>query len=1025
MKKHCFAWSRGRALEMKVLVGVSILALAFAGMVAAEVSKPVKPALLETYGKLPLSFEANDGQADPQVKFLSRGRGYTLFLTSTETVLVLREGASARNVGGGLPAAKRERGKALSGTVLRMTFVKANPAPAVAGVGELPGKSNYFVGNDPKKWRVNVPTYAKVRYQDLYPGIDLVYYGNQRQLEYDFVVSPGADPKAITLAFDGVDGAAIDGLGDLVLRADGSEVRLRKPVVYQEHDDRRAVIPTRYVLKAERQVAFEVAAYDATKPLIIDPVLAYSTYLGGSADDQGLAIAVDAQGNAYVTGDTGSADFLQGDPFPTTSGAFRTTPAGIFVTKLNADGSALLYSSYLGAAGSDFVSGIAVDAAGNAYVTGFTDSGNAFRLDAPFPTTPNAFQEIPGGSGDAFVTKLNATGSALIYSTFLGGGGSDDGFAIAVDPNCSINCSAYVTGETFSPNFPTTAGAFQTDLRGSEDAFVTKLDPTGSTLVYSTYLGGSLGGSGGDFEEGFAIAVDAAGSAYVTGSTNSRNFPTTPGAFQTIFGGCGTCDFPSADAFVTKLNATGTALVYSTFLGGSDEDLGFGIAVDSNGSAYVTGATASGNFPTTPGAFQTSFGGTFDAFVTKLNATGSALGYSTYLGSSGDDFGAGIAVDAAGNTYVTGATESADFPVTVGAFQPGFGGNFDAFVTKLDTTKTGSDSLVYSTFLGGTGLDDGFAIAVDAAGNAYVTGDTNSPDFPTTLGAFQTTLSPSLTEGFERDAFVAKLAEINTPVGSPVLVKPVDLATGKTPVTLTFPTVTRAGVTGLVTSRTGPPPPAGFKPGSPPTYFDITTTAAFSASASVCINYTGITFSAFNTTAGLLRLMHFAGTGFVDVTTSLDTTAAVICGLVNSFSPFAIFEPEIQIQPFAAFHAGVEIEDERDEREFKVKGTFTLGAGSDGIHPLTEDVTLQVGAFTATIPKGSFRRHGHDTFKFEGVAGGARLEVKIQARGGNRFEFKAEGKGADLTGTTSPVVVTLTIGNDGGNTIRVKAKRDD
>src|SRR5207249_23529 len=635
-----------------------------------------------------------------------------------------------------------------------------------------------------------------------------------------------------------------DGLGDLVLRADRSEVRLRKPVVYQDHDGQRAVIPTRYVLKAERQVAFEVAAYDATKPLIIDPVLAYSTYLGGSADDQGLAIAVDAQGNAYVTGDTGSADFLQGDPFPTTSGAFRTTPAGIFVTKLNADGSALLYSSYLGAAGSDFVSGIAVDAAGNAYVTGFTDSGNAFRLDAPFPTTPNAFQKIPGGSGDAFVTKLNATGSALIYSTFLGGDGSDDGFAIAVDPNCSINCSAYVTGATFSPNFPTTAGAFQTDLRGSEDAFVTKLDPTGSTLVYSTYLGGSLGGSGGDFEEGFAIAVDAAGSAYVTGSTNSRNFPTTPGAFQTIFGGCGTCDFPSADAFVTKLNATGTALVYSTF-----------------------------------------------------------------LGSSGDDFGVGIAVDAAGNTYVTGATESADFPVTVGAFQPGFGGNFDAFVTKLDTTKTGSDSLVYSTFLGGTGLDDGFAIAVDAAGNAYVTGDTNSPDFPTTLGAFQTTLSPSLTEGFERDAFVAKLAEINTPVGSPVLVKPVDLATGKTPVTLTFPTVTRAGVTGLVTSRTGPPPPAGFKPGSPPTYFDITTTAAFSASASVCINYTGITFSAFNTTAGLLRLMHFAGTGFVDVTTSLDTTAAVICGLVNSFSPFAIFEPEIQIQPFAAFHAGVEIED--------------------------------------------------------------------------------------------------------------------
>src|SRR5438876_8688074 len=342
MKKHCFAWSRGRALEMKVLVGVSILALAFAGMVAAEVSKPVKPALLETYGKLPLSFEANDGQADPQVKFLSRGRGYTLFLTSTEAVLVLREGESVRSVAGGPPPAKREKGKALRGTVLRMRFVGANPVPAVAGVGELPGKSSYFVGNDPKKWRTNVPTYAKVEYRDVYPGVNLVYYGNQRQLEHDFVISPGADPKIITLAFEGVDGVAIDALGDLVLRADGGEVRLRKPSVYQDHDGQRAVIPTRYVLKAERQVAFEVAAYDITQPLIIDPVLAYSTLLGGSNDDRGFGIAVDAAGNAYVTGGTGSSDF------PTTAGAFQTTLGGglvAFVTKLDPTGTALVYST--------------------------------------------------------------------------------------------------------------------------------------------------------------------------------------------------------------------------------------------------------------------------------------------------------------------------------------------------------------------------------------------------------------------------------------------------------------------------------------------------------------------------------------------------------------------------------------------------------------------------------------------------------------------------------------------------------
>src|SRR6266705_4073769 len=285
MKKHCFAWSRGRALEMKVLVGVSILALAFAGMVAAEVSKPVKPALLETYGKLPLSFEANYGQADPQVKFLSRGRGYTLFLTSTETVLVLREGASARNVGGGLPAAKRERGKALSGTVLRMTFVKANPAPAVAGVGELPGKSNYFVGNDPKKWRVNVPTYARVRYEDLYPGIDLVYYGNQRQLEYDFVVRPAADPRRIALVFRGAQRLEVDPQGDLVLHTAAGAIRQRKPIIYQEVAGRRVEIRGDYVLGDGQRVGFHVAAYDTSLPLIIDPVLSYSTYLGGSGFD--------------------------------------------------------------------------------------------------------------------------------------------------------------------------------------------------------------------------------------------------------------------------------------------------------------------------------------------------------------------------------------------------------------------------------------------------------------------------------------------------------------------------------------------------------------------------------------------------------------------------------------------------------------------------------------------------------------------------------------------------------------------
>src|SRR5438132_548275 len=466
---------------MKGMILLLALALASgapapATRISPELPQATKPQVLAAYGKLPLSFEANDGQADPQVKFLSRGSGYTLFLTPTEAVLTLTkaDGHAKRRISGEATLVEPEK---RAGTVLRMRLVGANPAPEVAGVGELPGKSNYFLGNDPTKWRTNVSTYAKVEYREVYPGVNLVYYGNQRQLEHDFVVSPGADPKVITLAFEGVDGVAIDALGDLVLRTVGGEVRLRKPVVYQEQNRQRAVIPTRYVLTAEHQVAFEVAAYDATKPLIIDPVLVYSTYLGGSGSDASSGIAVDTQGNAYVTGVTRSSDF------PTTAGAFQTTFGGLinaFVTKLNPTGTALLYSTYLGGFGSNQGFAIAVDTLGNAYVT-----GGAVR---DFPTTLGAFQPaFGGGFFDAFVTKLNPTGTALVYSTFLGGSNDDEGFGIAAD----AAGNAYVTGFTQSSNFPTRAGAFQATFGGVEDTFVTKLDPTGAALVYSTYLGGS------------------------------------------------------------------------------------------------------------------------------------------------------------------------------------------------------------------------------------------------------------------------------------------------------------------------------------------------------------------------------------------------------------------------------------------------------------------------------------------------------------------------------------------------------
>ena len=533
------------------------------------------------YGHLPLSFEANQGQTDPQVKFLSRGQGYNLFLTSTEAVLTLT--SLDRTIGKGSEVEDPRLSNETRQSVLRMGLVGANPAPAISGRDALPGKANYFIGNDPHRWRTNVPTYMKVHYKDVYPGIDLVFYGNQRQLEYDFIVAPGADLTPITFSLDGSDQLTVDAKGDLVLRFGDSDLRLQKPVVYQMVNGFKQPIPGNYRLEDQHHIGFQVAVYDRSKPLIIDPTLAYSTYLGGSGGDQGQSIAVDAAGNAFVTGHTQSVNF------PTTAGRFQTTFGGgsedVFVTKLNPTGSSLVYSTYLGGSGDDFGLGIALDSSTNAYVTGLTASTN-------FPTS-GAFQPALAGSFDAFITKLDSTGSMLIYSSFLGGADLDRGNEIALD---SLT-NAYVTGQTSSTNFPTTLGSFDTTYNGGGDAFVTKINPTGSGLVYSTYLGGS-----GGTDSGQDIVVDAGGNAYVTGSVESSDFPTITGAFQTAHAG-------GTDAFVSKLNATGSGLVYSTFLGGNSLDFGGGIAIDSLMNAYVTGYAASSNFPTTPGTFQPAFSG--------------------------------------------------------------------------------------------------------------------------------------------------------------------------------------------------------------------------------------------------------------------------------------------------------------------------------------------------------------------------------------------------------------------------------
>jgi hypothetical protein len=732
---------KNKALLMVANLFLITILFDYAAAEKAFTSPPaaIKAQMLEEYGKLPISFEANLGQSDEQVKFLARGSGYSLFLTPTEALLVLKQ----RSVG---PPNQ---------TVLRMQLVGANPAPQIAGAEELPGKANYFIGKDPKQWRTNIPTYTKVKYQDIYPGVDVVYYGNQRQLEYDLVIAPGVNPNQIQLAFQGADDIKLDPHGDLILHLQGGEVRLLTPHVYQVADGKHQTIGARYVLLASEQerssslhrssisvhhVGIQVAAYDAAKPLIIDPVLSYSTYLGGSGGEGPgnvqMGITVDAAGNAYVTGQTSSVNFPLANPLqPALGSGFGNA----FVAKLNAAGSTLIWSTYLGGNVLDHGHGIALDASGNVYVVGDTRSSN-------FPTTLGAFQTVCGGCsgtiGDIFVAKLNPTGSALLYSTFLGGSNNEEGDGIVVDSAGNV----YVSGGTDSP-FPTTSGAIQPGFGGFTDGIVAKLNPAGggsADLVYSTFLGGS----GREIARG--IVLDSSGNVYVAGFTESTNFPTTPGAFRTT---CPTCGFINADAFVVKLNASGSALLYSTYLGSSGHDDGRSIALDASGAAYVTGRAAASNFPTTPGAFQTTFGGSGDAFVTKLNASGAALVYSTFLGGSGDDTGTGIVLDSANNASITGLTSSTNFPTTSGAIQTTFGGGpYDAFVTKLNASGS---ALAYSTYLGGNGgiSEIGWGITVDGADSAYVIGITDSNNFPTTPGAFQTAFG-----GGSHDAFVAKIA---------------------------------------------------------------------------------------------------------------------------------------------------------------------------------------------------------------------------------------------------------------------------
>lgn len=714
----------------------------------------------------PLDFEPNVGQFRPALRYVAHVPGYALGVSGTGLELEMPAKVQTH----GHPPAKWPRAERL--VRVRMRLAGANPNPRASGMNELPGKANYFLGHDPRAWRTDVPTYARIRMRDVYPGTDLIYYGNQRRLEYDFVVRPGANPSRIRLDFAGASKLRVDASGDLLLETPAGLIRFHKPVVYQDaatgkHTSERVYRQGEWVVRGRISAAFRVGPYDVRKTLVIDPVLSFSTYLGGSTNDKANAIAVDGQGNVYVAGLTYSTDFpVTSDAFQKTCGTTQTPcqpgPAPYildagFVTKLSSDGSKLIYATYLGGSNISEIRALAVDSSGNAYVAGFT-----YATD--FPVTTGAYQtqcQTPVGfqSGicySSFVAKLNSTGSSLVYSTYLDGAAAgspspaDGGDAIAVDSTGD----AYVGGTTSSRNFPTTTGALETNdpAPSVDNGYLSELNPAGTGLVFSTYL------SGGDGSQVAGIALGPQQNVYVTGTTQSVNFPTTPGVYQRG-------SYGAQNTFVSEFAPSGS-LVYSTYLGGTGNSSASAIAVDSAGAAYITGQTDAnaGNFPVTPGAFEQGPYYSKTAVVAKLHADGCALDYASYLNVLQSDNltngGTAIAVDSAGDAYVASKGSQTNLVPPVNPLQPDLGAG--SYLNEFDPTGS---KLLFSTPFGGSAASRINAMAVDSSNNVYVAGNTDSPDFPIvsalqptcadcvpnnntdTTGAFVSKISPAAASG--------------------------------------------------------------------------------------------------------------------------------------------------------------------------------------------------------------------------------------------------------------------------------------
>ena len=782
-------WSRILpAVVWLVIVGAAILGLASRTRPVVATSTAQIPdfapttsrassVVVPSFGHLPLMFEPNQGQTDPSVKFMARGCGYALFLTGDDAVLSLQPAAPFRKQAG-------------AASVIHMKLAGARANSQLRGSGLLPGRSNYLIGNDSSRWQRNVPQYARVRYTEVYPGIDLIYYGKQGELEYDFEVAPGADPNQIQLNLEGSNVRLA--AGDLVLETAGGSIRLQAPRLYQTDGAAQKPVDGRFVLLAEHKVGFELGRYDRSKTLVIDPVLSYSSYLGGTGTETLPGIAVDTGSNFYVAGATNSATF----PGTSTSSYQQTLAAGatsnVFVAKFDPSGATLLFATYLGGSGTDTAAGIAVDVGGNPYLAGTTTSTN-------FPVTQTAFQSAPKTLNvpHAFVTQLDATGSHLVYSTYLSGSGTDTASGMTLDNKDFV----YVIGITSSSDFPTapSAGTLQTKLQGANAFFIAKLETNTSgtnSLPFSSYFGGGNPSNG--TVAGGAIAVDnnAAGSnIYITGGTNyvftgsntttdfpitnaiesCLNTPVAPGATPPT-----TCTPPPGlqptDAFVAKINpgaTTGPQLLYCTYLGGTANDVGFGIGLDASGNAYITGSTSSTDFQQpaqgSPTGFQPSNAGGTDAFVAKVSnpitGTGTTsnlqLTYFSYIGGAGPDVGRGIVVDGIQGARVIGTTGSANLPV-LNAIQSTLGGGTDAFVARLDTVKgTNTGSNQFLTYLGGSLNDTGTGIAIDTSTTTtYITGETGSANFPK-ASPFQASLQGP------QDVFAAKLGPVVNLVVTP------------------------------------------------------------------------------------------------------------------------------------------------------------------------------------------------------------------------------------------------------------------